>query len=283
MPYKRNSEMKLKSQKISLLFLLFALGLYGSYPASAFIRSTNDSQSITQTRDRTIALNWLNSGAPPTRQGVSFGVPWPKGAIRKDTGLALMASGGMNVPLQTWPLAYWPDGSLKWTGHAISAAPELSGPLTLTTGSPAAPQVAVRAVQSADSIEIDTGALQCRIPAQGPAFLTSLRVGGREIARDGKLVLLREDRAEYESGGVLREERFDSQINKITLEQPGPVRAVVKVEGMHKSARSSRAWLPFTLRLYFFAGLDSARIVHSFVFDGDQERDYIKGLGVSFS
>ncbi len=40
---------------------------------------------------------------------------------------------------------------------------------------------------------------------------------------------------------------------------------------------------PFTLRLYFFAGVASVRVVHSFVFNGDGERDFIRGLGVRFS
>src|SRR5262245_44381182 len=52
---------------------------------------------------------------------------------------------------------------------------------------------------------------------------------------------------------------------------------------MHKAANANREWLPFTVRLYFFAGLDSVRMVHSFVFDGDQEKDFIRGLGVRFA
>ena len=57
----------------------------------------------------------------------------------------------------------------------------------------------------------------------------------------------------------------------------------MKIEGDHKSTTSDRAWLPFVVRLYFNAGLDSIRIVHSFVFDSDGQKDFIKGLGLSFS
>ncbi|HKX31735.1 MAG TPA: Tat pathway signal sequence domain protein, partial [Blastocatellia bacterium] len=270
-------------RKTSLLWLVLAGQLYAGPAAAAFFRPANVEPPMVRPQPGAVTLKWLDGAAPPSRQGVSFGVPWPQGALRNNTPLALTTGDGRSVPVQTWPLAYWPDGSLKWTGQAISAAPDLSGPLTLAPGNPAAPPTVIRAAQSADGIEIDTGAMQCRIPARGPAFLTSLRVGGREVARDGQLVLIREDRAEYESGGVLREERFAGRIDKVTLEQSGPVRAVVKIEGMHQAAGSTRAWLPFTLRLYFFAGLDSARLVHSFVFDGDQERDFIKGLGVRFS
>jgi len=48
------------------------------------------------------------------------------------------------------------------------------------------------------------------------------------------------------------------------------VRAVVKVEGMHQSESSERSWLPFTLRLYLYADLKSVRLVHTFIYDGEQ-------------
>src|SRR5439155_14820418 len=73
------------------------------------------------------------------------------------------------------------------------------------------------------------------------------------------------------------------QINSVTLEQSGPVRAVIKFQGRHRSESGNRAWLPFSVRLYFFAGVDAARMVHSIVFDGDQEKNFIRALGVRFS
>jgi hypothetical protein len=42
---------------------------------------------------------------------------------------------GAAVALQTWPLAYWPDGSLKWTAHAVGAG-ELGARLTIEPGKP---------------------------------------------------------------------------------------------------------------------------------------------------
>ena len=148
---------------------------------------------------------------------------------------------------------------------------------------PALPQAAVRAVRNAGAIDIDTGAIQCRIPGEGADFIESLKIAGREVGRSGRLIAVLENRADAASTGTLREETFVSRIRTVTLEQSGPVRAVVKIEGNHQAAGSSRSWLPFTLRLYFYAGLDSVHMVHSFVFDGDQEKDFIRGLGMRFS
>jgi hypothetical protein len=32
-----------------------------------------------------IELNWLGGAAPPLASGISWGVPWPRGAVRKDS------------------------------------------------------------------------------------------------------------------------------------------------------------------------------------------------------
>ena len=46
--------------------------------------------------------------------------------------MRLTTASGTRLDVQTWPVAYWPDGSVKWTGHALAASPSLAGPLTLT-------------------------------------------------------------------------------------------------------------------------------------------------------
>ncbi len=230
-----------------------------------------------------VALHWLDEAASPSAAGVSWGVPWPRGTVQKEQAFALKTADGRTLPVQTWPLAYWPDGSIKWTGHAASTPAATTGQFSLVPAASVAPGTAVRAEQDAAGIEIDTGAIQCRIPNTGPAFLTALKIGGRIVAQSGVLVALREDRSGEGDAVVSRVEHFTSAIKSITLEQSGPVRAVVKIEGMHQADQSARAWLPFTLRLYFYAGSDSVRLVHTFVFDGDQEKDFIRGLGVRFA
>jgi hypothetical protein len=56
----------------------------------------------------------------------------------------------------------------------------------------------------------------------------------------------------------------------------------VKFEGVHKGATSGREWLPFHVRLYFYSGQTAVRMVHTVMFDGDQEKDFIHGLGIVF-
>jgi hypothetical protein len=53
-----------------------------------------------------VDLHWLDGKAPSTTANPStWGVPWTKGEIDKSTALALTASDGKNIPIQSWPLA----------------------------------------------------------------------------------------------------------------------------------------------------------------------------------
>ncbi|MER7400698.1 Tat pathway signal sequence domain protein [Streptomyces sp. NPDC000151] len=221
-------------------------------------------------------------GAAP---GSTLGVPWPKGAYAKDQTFTLTDDGGASVPVQTWPLAYWPDGSLKWTAHAIgpqSAAEKY----TLKAGTPAAPAKKVTVDRKGGTVEVATGVLTARIGTSGATLVKSVRRGATEIAKDGRLVLLRQGELEDGDQGTQKYERFESAIGEVTVEQDGLVRAVVRIDGTHR--RGHRSWLPFSIRLYFYAGADSFRMVHTITYDGTQEPgkasgDFIRGLGVRFT
>jgi len=230
-----------------------------------------------------VALDWLGRAAPAADDGVSWGVPWPKGRFQKGDALVLQTRAGASVPVQTWPLAYWPDGSIKWSGQAIAAVPGLDGPLQLAIGQSAPISAPLTVTAGPTAIEIDTGAVRAIVARQGANLIEALFVGGRKVAQDGRLIALLEDKSRYATEHILREEDFASQIESVAVEQDGPVRAVVKITGNHRSVASGRLWLPFTVRLYFFRGSPAIRIVHSFIYDGDPDRDFIKGLGISLA
>src|ERR1043165_3289703 len=60
-------------------------------------------------------VRWLDGKTPAIAQGVTWGTPWPRGQLKSARSFALRTTAGAGLPLQSWPLAYWPDGSLKWT------------------------------------------------------------------------------------------------------------------------------------------------------------------------
>ena len=108
---------------------------------------------------------------------------------------------GPKVPLDsgtvttTWPLAYWPDGSVKWTGVATVAGPDASGPLRLAavTDAQASDGKTVELQQSDTTFLIDTGRVRVRIPKIGTNLIDSITIEGREVARAGQLVAIVQD------------------------------------------------------------------------------------------
>lgn len=234
-----------------------------------------------------VTLNWLGGSPPATDANVTWGVPWSQGALVRGTRLRLTDAAGRRVTVETWPLAFWPDGSLKWTGHAITARAGLAGPLQLTPipGPDNEWRDRIESSEDATAYTIDTGRVRARIAKQGDAFLESVTIGDRVVGRAGRLIAVREDRADYAANGVLREQEFISHVDHVTLEPSGRGRVVVTVSGAHRSedADNVRDWLPFTVRMYFHAGSADIRLVHTFVYDGDAEHDFIRGLGLSFT
>jgi hypothetical protein len=228
-----------------------------------------------------VTVNWVG-GAPAVSTGVSWGVPWPQGAVRKDQAFALAGPDGKSLPLQSWPLAYWPDGSLKFTGFASVA--KAAGPYVISAASGKTSPSAALSVQAGSGfVDVNTGATKVRVGTRGADLIQSISVDGREVAKNGRLVGLVQAGPDPEEGAMPARAGFVSKIEKVTVEQSGPVRAVLKVEGKHKLAKGGREWLPFSLRLYFYAGDPAIRVVHTFTYDGNQQKDFIRGLGVRFT
>jgi hypothetical protein len=218
---------------------------------------------------------WLE-GRPKRIAGTTFGVPWPRGAFRKDQAFVIDGRAGP-VPAQSWPLAYWPDGSLKWTAHALGATDDPGAALRVRPGTPRAHAgAAVTVRHDVDTHVVGTGVIDCVVPSRGPVLIHAIRRGGRDVLRNARLVALCDDAPE----GSMRRTEFESAVETVTLEQEGAVRSVLRLDGKHRGA--GRDWLPFTVRLYFHAGAASVRIMHTFVFDGDEQRDFIRGIGLTF-
>jgi YetA-like protein len=252
--------------------------LFAAPPAARAASSTQ----VVSSGSSNVILSWLDKTPPLFPSGICWGVPFGRGDVAATTTFSLSA-GGKNLPLQSWPLASWPDGSIKWAGFATvvpSLAPES---LTLSFGS-STPEGRLTVQNKDKSIIVDTGALQCSIPlAGGTNMVDTISIEGRVIADSGKLVCILQNGPEVDAGEARPREKFASLVKKVIVEQSGPVRAVVKFEGVHKGMKTGREWLPFHVRLCFYSGQTSVRMMHTIFFDGDHEKDFIRGLGVTFN
>lgn len=239
-------------------------------------------------------IRWID-GRPPAdiSSGTTWGMPFPRGTLQGAEALAVRDAAGTPVPSQAWPLATWPDGSLKWAGIALPATDRpldayvvtADGGPAAAAGQPPSGAASVTVTEGDDTLTVDTGALTMVLHRSGSTLFSSLSRDGREVARDARLVSLLQDGIPEGAGSVGRD-AFTGEVTAVVVEQSGPVRAVVRLEGTHRPdtpGNGKRNWLPFVVRFYFYANARSVRMVHSFIWDGDAERDFLAGLGVRFT
>ena len=218
-----------------------------------------------------VPLHWVGPENCKQSQPVSFGVPFAQGELKDVTELTLSD----NIQTDTWVNARWPDGSVKWAGLAAVIP---AGSEKLTVNSEKSRQKNDPSLFTnhyslftnhyslfTNHIVVNTGRLTAYIPKHGSNLIDSLCIDGRRVGGSVRLVASTADG------------HYESEIKDVIVERAGSVRTVVKVEGVHKM------WLPFTVRLYFYKGSDQIRLVHTFIYNGDERRDMITSLGLRFS
>lgn len=193
-----------------------------------------------------VPLRWVGRQTRTAGVPVSFGVPFAEGELRS---AADFRPDGMAA--DTWVNARWPDGSVKWLGVAGVTGNKL------TMGPPA---------DEDGRIVVDNGRMKIWIPRAGADIIDSIVCGGRKVCGAVRLT------------GASSRGAMVSAVDSAVVERAGRVRSLVKVCGRMSDAAGK--WLPFTLRLYVYAATGQVRLVHSFVYDGDQDRHFISALGL---
>ncbi|MEK3886401.1 exo-rhamnogalacturonan lyase family protein [Bacillus sp. FSL K6-3431] len=225
-------------------------------------------------------VKWLKI-KPKYNSGVTWGVPWKRGILNKEQSLTLRNKSGMSLPLQSWPMAYWPDGTVKWTGHAAVLQGK-DDSFEIETGKSSMPDQ-VKIMETTETLEITNGLLEIVINKQGQHIIEAIKTYSKLIAHKGKLLAIHEERSQVDGVKVKTEETLECRIKHVNVEQSGPIRCVIKLAGTHYSRKQSKDIFPFTLRLYIYAGSTEMKIVHTFYYDGQPEENFIKGLGIDFS
>lgn len=224
-----------------------------------------------------VRLDWLEQQPPDNIAGITWGVPWPQGTLPADSHF-ILKDRQQDYAIQSWPLAYWPDGSLKWSAHALGGKRIPEGPLRLQPSS-LRQQAPPLAKETETGWVINTGVIKAVITRNHPAIISEIWQGDRLALCDGRLVL-HTRQGEYEEAGAYSIDQLTGAIDSLELEQNGPQRAVITVRGQHRQA--DKSLMPFIVRLYWYAGTGSVRIMHTLIYDNDQSDRAIAGIGLAF-
>ncbi|HWL53151.1 MAG TPA: hypothetical protein VNQ90_12005 [Chthoniobacteraceae bacterium] len=248
---------------------------------------------------------WLRETPLATGAGVAYvtgGYPFPPGRLRRVEKIAVKAA-GKPVPVQARPLAFWPDGSFKWVlltfpidpANAVAEAPAprvslRNGrfiPVELSLDAPPAaigehPSLKATLTPSGE-VEVEQGAFKVRF-AKGKQWMQPQANGQPLLKSEGGGRLGYADyRVDTKSlfpfgqpvGGS--PDPGTLSVEKVTLEESGPLRAVVRLEGMTTNREPTR----IILRATMLAGRPEIHLSHSaeFLFK-DPRRTFLTGLGL---
>ena len=177
---------------------------------------------------------------------VTLGVPMLKGALADAAHLRLMHA-GKPVPFQASVVSRYREGrTVKWL-RVTFLAPKGAKTVTLEYGRPGkSPQTPLTVKRSGKTAIIQTG-----------AATLNFRAGGGDL-RSGETVL------RLPLGILVNDKgkRFVAHVEKVVLEENGPVMAVLRVNG-HHVARGKKHFA-FEQRIYAFAGKPYVRLDYTF-------------------
>lgn len=278
-----------------LSVLLALCGLFGSVVPQTFANSTTGNSSS----ESAVTVNWL--GDKPTYQsGTTFGIPWARGKHFPETTKFTISGGSAEqIDLQSWVTGYWPDGSVKWSGHAIGETESSSDSYTVkaapTSNSTTSSSIyknstsSLVVTDSAEKVTVSTGKIIASFPKTGSFLVDSIQTtSGKTIGTNGRLVLQSQSSVATDSSNrgnsSIQYFNFESNIEEVTVGEESSTRALVTVRGKHQvtSGAVHDSWLPFVVRFYLYANSESIKLVHSIVFDGAADKDLITGIGIRF-
>jgi hypothetical protein len=183
---------------------------------------------------------------------VTCGIPWPRGALHDVRRLSLYDEQGNVVPVQARALDRWPDKSARWVLLDWQACvPQLSRYRLRPCRNgetPAVPLDPVRAYGGPDGLTIETGAARFELSSGAFPFARVVAAGERVIDQGATRFT-----AEDEAGRV-----YVPEIRALRLEESGPLRAAVRVEGVLGGGQGAPL-LDFLGYLHFFAGSATVR------------------------
>jgi len=250
---------------------------------------------------------------------VRTGVPMSPGALVDERNVRLLVD-GRETDLQTEVLARYNDRSVKWLLMDFRVAPTAKLKLEFGKGvRPKAVGRSIKVAQDAAGVTIDTGRLKATIRKDGVGLMDEISLdlnGDGEFAGDERLPSAKGARANWMdfvhaptitsrkvmSAAAVRGQVDPSrvEITELKVEVAGPLRAIVKLAGNYRYKKVGKAVtypypnpqyrdtrpkdvgrIPFVMRLHFFRGSGSVEIQHTFIYEGDPDRDFPTELALA--
>jgi hypothetical protein len=219
------------------------------------------------------------AGPPPLGAPVETSVPFPRGRLHHPEKLAVYSPEGKAVIAQFRAAMRWPDGSVRWLAVVFEAA---AGPGDYALREGQTPQAPDLLRENDERIVIDTGEITLSIAKSGGSWLEMLSApdsaGKLQPVITGKsagdLVVTRHDERAFRAS-------LDASTRRVVVEERGPVRARVRVEGKCR-APDNDALFDFIIRCTAFRGRSEILLEVTWINATDNPSEQVKDIRVVF-
>lgn len=246
---------------------------------------------------------------------VTFGSYWEKGALSisnfKNDGMdffVLQNENKESIPVQSRITAWWPDGSIKWAAHTADASKmgqevlltaqikdsgknedRESNLIGATINDNKKDSCSMITRRDDDWLYIDNGVLSLKVPTgkyKADTLAEDIFLNGKLRVKKASPVLYLEEQSNANStnfdidGQTKVTRAYKAAITAITVEEDGPLALTIKAEGSYQNQNQNK--MKFCIRTYINKNSSDIRFVHTFFFDGNEQTDFLKGLGIRF-
>lgn len=133
---------------------------------------------------------------------------------------------------------------------------------------------------------VEIGDLKIVVNKDSEDLFETVTKGNKLLLAKAKPVLKLEEPGKTEGNLTYTVKNLSGVIERIFVEDKGPIQTIVKFEGKHVCCcrkDEEEAKFPFIIRM-FIEGCDGGRIKfqHTFLYDGDENKDFLKGIGIEF-
>ncbi len=216
-----------------------------------------------------IKFHWLKNRSKGGY--VTWGVPFKQGVKTDDVCFIPRDEKGNTIAFQEKPIAFYPDGSTKWSSYTAKVE---SDNITLYNDGHSETFGGICVTENDSEISVDNGLFNAVFPKSGNVLMKTPYA----FAMLKSIKEIRSFDGDYE---IRKSIPYYGEIDKMTIEESGSLKVTVKAEGEHK--RSDGEFLKFIVRFTIHYNEPTVGIVHTFLFDGDENTDFIKGVGIEFS
>lgn len=233
---------------------------------------------------------------------VTFGSYWEKGTLVipnfKNDGMdsfVLQNENKESIPVQSRITAWWPDGSIKWVAHTADASKmgqeaALTAQIKSGEVSEETAELVSMIIRRDDNwLYIDNGVLSLKVPTgkyKADTLAEDIFLNGKLRVKKALPVLYLEEQGNENStnfdldGQTKVTRAYKAAIKAVTIEEDGPLALTIKAEGSYQHQNQNK--MKFCIRMYINKDSSDIRFVHTFFFDGDEQTDFLKGLGIRF-